>query len=89
MANVDVTLGAVQKAKQSCVAAARELQNAAKNLKEKYASAGTGWKDSKYREFGDIVSTCNEAMKAPMSQLQECHQTLSEIESIIVEYQNA
>ncbi|MBQ6980327.1 MAG: hypothetical protein IJQ07_06750 [Clostridia bacterium] len=89
MANVDVTLGAVQKAKKSCVDAAKELNAAAKNLAEKYAAAGNGWKDSKYRELGDIVKTCNDAMKSPMAQLQECHQTLAELESIIIEYQNA
>ena len=49
MADVDVTRSAVQKAMQSCVAAATEWQNATRKLKAQYDAAGSGWKDSKYK----------------------------------------
>lgn len=89
MANVDVTRAAVQKAMQSCVDAANELQNAAKKLKAQYDAAGSGWKDSKYKELGSIVTDCNAAMKDPMSQLGECYKALSELDKIIAAYESA
>lgn len=89
MANVDVTRAAVQKAMQSCVDAANELQGAARNLKKQYESAGSGWKDNKYKELGSIVTDCNEAMKEPISQLGDCYKSLSELDSIIAAYEDA
>jgi len=89
MAGVDVTRSAVQKAMSSCVAAATELQKASKNLSKQYAAAGSGWKDSKYKELGSIVSECNDAMRDPISQLGECHKTLTELDKILEAYESA
>ena len=89
MADVDVTRSAVQKAMQSCVAAATELQNATRKLKAQYDAAGSGWKDSKYKELGSIVSECTAAMKEPISQLGDCHTTLGQLDAILAEYESA
>lgn len=89
MAGVDVTRGAVQKAMSSCVAAANELQTASRNLNQQYAAAGSGWKDSKYKELGEIVRECNEAMRNPVTQLGDCYKTLSELDKILEVYENA
>ena len=84
MAGVDVTRSAVQKAMSSCVAAATELQKASRNLNQQYAAAGSGWKDSKYKELGSVVAECNAAMKDPIAQLGDCHKTLSELDNDLV-----
>ncbi|MCD8040203.1 MAG: hypothetical protein LUF82_01660 [Clostridia bacterium] len=89
MANVDVSLSAVQSAMSQCVAAATELQNAAKNLQSMYSAAGSGWKDSKYKELGAIVETCNAALKEPVSRLGDCYRKLSDLQKIIEEYMNS
>ena len=89
MANVDVTRSAVQKAMSACVAAANELQKASKNLNQQYNNAGTGWKDSKYKELGNIVAECNAAMKDPATQLGDCYKTLSDLDKILQEYEMA
>lgn len=89
MASVDVTRSAVQKAMSSCVAAATELQKASRNLNQKYAAAGSGWKDSKYKELGTIVAECNDAMKDPIAQLGDCHKTLSDLDKILEAYESA
>lgn len=88
MANVDVTIATVQSAKKSCIAAAKELSSAAKNLSSQYTKAGSGWKDSKYKELGEIINDCNNAIKAPMGQLQDCYNKLAEIEKILQEYES-
>lgn len=89
MAGVDVTRSAVQRAMSSCVAAATELQKATRNLNQKYAAAGNGWKDAKYKELGSIVAECNAAMKDPVAQLGECHKTLGELDKILEAYETA
>ena len=89
MAYVDVTRSAVQKAMSSCVAAASELKKASSNLNKQYAAAGQGWKDSKYKELGQIVDECNAAMRDPVSKLGECHKTLSELDKILEAYESA
>lgn len=89
MASVDVSRAAIQKAMQSCVQAANELQNAAKKLKSQYDAAGNGWKDSKYKELGSIVSECNDAMKDPISKLGDCYKSLNDLDKIIEEYETA
>lgn len=89
MASVDVTRAAVQRAMTSCVAGANELQKATKKLNQQYAAAGSGWKDSKYKELGSIVAECNAAMKDPVAQLGECYKTLSELDKILEAYELA
>ena len=89
MAGVDVARSVVQKAMSSCVAAATELQKASRNLNQQYAAAGAGWKDGKYRELGSRVTECNNAMKAPIAQLGDCHKTLSELDKILAAYESA
>ena len=89
MAGVDVTRGAVQKAMSSCVTVSNELQTASRKLTEQYNSAGSGWKDAKYRELGEIISECNAAIKSPVSQLADCYKSLKELDAIIAEYENA
>ena len=89
MAGVDVTRSAVQQAMSSCVAAANELQKATRNLNQQYAAAGSGWKDGKYKELGNIVAECNAAMKDPVAQLGDCYKTLSELDKILEAYESA
>lgn len=89
MADVDVTRSAVQKAMQGRVAAATELQGASRKLKQQYDAAGSGWKDSKYKELGSIVTECLEAMKTPVIQLGDCHKTLGELDKILEAYESA
>ena len=89
MANVDVTRNSVQKAMLSCVAAATELQNATRKLKQQYSAAGAGWKDSKYKELGSIITECTSAMQDPISQLGECHATLQKLDGLLAEYESA
>ncbi|MBO7196026.1 MAG: hypothetical protein J6V80_01700 [Clostridia bacterium] len=89
MASVDVTRDAVKKAMSSCKAAAEELRSASQNLSSNYANAGSGWKDSKYKELGEIVNECNNAIKDPVKQLGECYKTLQELDGILQEYEEA
>ena len=89
MANVNVTRTAVNRASHACVDAATELRNASKEMLRKYVAAGSGWSDAKYKEVGEIVNQCNEAMKAPISQLSSCYQTLQTLSRIIEIYENA
>ena len=89
MANVDVSKAAIQTAMKSCVSAAKELQEAAKNLKTQYDAAGSGWKDAKYKELGSIVTECNVALRNPISQLEDCYKVLDELYKIIGIYETA
>ena len=86
--NVNVNKGAVSKAMTSCVQGAQEIKSAISNLKNSYAAAGSGWKDSKYKELGEIVEECISALAGPMAQLSDCYSTLEELLAIIEEYES-
>lgn len=85
MANVDSA--AIQKAMQLCQQSITELQQASKGVESKYAQAGSGWKDSKYQQLGGIIGECVSALRAPISQLGECMNVLSQLAAAIGEYE--
>ena len=87
MANADVSRRAVQEAMKDCVSVAKELQEAHKSLNTYYSSAGSGWADSKYREIGEIVKECMNAIKKPVAELNDCFKTLKQLDSILAEYE--
>lgn len=89
MANVNVTRTAVNRASHACVNAATALKSASKDMLRTYEEAGSGWSDAKYKEVGEIVKQCNEAMKAPISQLSSCYKTLETLSKIIEIYEEA
>lgn len=91
MANsgVSVSQAAVETAMKSCTNVAQELRNAIQNLKSKYNQAGSSWKDSKYKELGDIISSCCSALAQPIEQLGDCYKSLQRLSKVISEYEGA
>ena len=55
---------------------------------QKYDSLGSGWNDEKYRELGQIVHNCSNALKQPISELQRCEVFLQQLLKIISEYES-
>lgn len=89
MADISVTRSAVAKAMSSCVSAATEIQKALKQIKQNYDTAGQGWKDSKYKEFGKVVNDCNAALGAPLAKLADCYKTLEQMDEVLEMYETA
>ena len=85
MANVDS--GAVQRAMKLCQQSISELEQASKGVESKYQQAGSGWRDSKYQQLGGIIGECVSALRAPIGQLSECINVLSQIAAAISEYE--
>lgn len=52
-----------------------------------YENLGGEWNDEKYRELGQIVHRCAEAMRQPISELKRCETFLIQLSRIIAEYE--
>ena len=84
MANVDSA--AIQKSMQLSQQSIGELQSASRGIETKYQQAGSTWRDSKYQQLGGIIGECVSALRAPIDQLGECMNVLSQIADAIIEY---
>ena len=87
MANAAVTGEALGKASKLCQQSIQSLSKASQNLQQKYAAAGSGWKDSKYSQLGGIISECRSALGQPVEQLNDCIATLQDLMSHVSEYE--
>jgi len=86
MSNALVGIDSVKSAQTICNGAISDLQNAASKLQQRYQQAGAEWKDKKYEQLGGIVNECVGAMKGPIPEMQNCMNTLREIERLLTEY---
>ena len=88
MASVSVSLADVEHAERMCMGAIGALNDAAKKLDDRYNAAGQSWRDNKYKQLGDVVNDCTNAMRSPIDELFECVQKLREIEKRLAEYES-
>lgn len=68
---------------QVCKTCIHELKYAARELQKNYQNAGSGWKDENYAKLGEIVEECIEALKRPVSDIEDSMSTLNEMIKII------
>ena len=87
MAKVAVEKKAVLGAISLCEYSVDCFQTAAKRMKQDYMEAGATWQDAKYIQLGDIVEQCDQALYAPIRELEECIEKLREMEKIMEEYE--
>lgn len=88
MANAAVTGDAISKSISLCQKAIESVNKASQKLQQKYTSAGSGWKDSKYAQLGGVVTECRGALEEPVGQLQDCIATLQDLMSAVGEYED-
>ncbi|MBQ7642924.1 MAG: hypothetical protein IJS67_03380 [Clostridia bacterium] len=88
MSEVSVELNAVTTALNNCRSAQSEIKNATAKMLRQYDEAGKGWKDKKYRELGQIVDKCRNALEKPFSDLQKCEVFLTKLQKSIKEYES-
>lgn len=69
-----------------CKTCIHELTSASRTLKRDYQSAGSGWKDQQYARLGGIVEECCSALQKPISELEDCMQSLDKLLSAVVAY---
>jgi len=87
MANAAVTSEAIGKASKLCQQSIQSLNKASQNLQQKYAAAGSGWKDNKYAQLGSIISECRSALGQPIEQLNGCIASLQDLGIAVSEYE--
>lgn len=69
-----------------CKTCIHELTSASRTLKRDYQSAGSGWKDQQYARLGGIVEECCSALQKPISELEDCKQSLDKLLSAVAAY---
>ena len=87
MAKVSVEKKAVIGAISLCEYSVDCFQTASKHLKQNYMDAGATWKDSKYVQLGHIVDQCEQALRTPIKELEECVEQLQQMYRIMEEYE--
>ena len=87
MPGVSVELAAVAGAISLCNQSIQAFNKASADLKRKYQSAGSSWKDSKYQQLGGIVNDCTTALNKPIQELEDCVKKLTELQKAISEYE--
>lgn len=90
MANgVSVESAAIQGGIGCCKTAIHELQAASSGLKKSYQQAGSGgWKDQKYAALGGIVEECCSALTKPVSELEDCINSLQGLLAAVQDYES-
>jgi prefoldin subunit 5 len=88
MANAAVTAEAISKSVQLCQRSIQSLSSASQKLQQKYAAAGSGWKDSKYAQLGNIITECQNALKQPIEQLNGSIASLQDLSAAVSEYES-
>ena len=88
MSEISVELNAVSSVIKKCKTIQSGLKAEAASMVQKYDSLGSGWNDEKYRELGQIVHSCSNALKQPISELQRCEAFLQQLLKIISEYES-
>ena len=76
--NVSVDEKAIAGRMRVCQMSVEKLEGAISQLKRDYEKAGSsGWRDSKYEQLGELVNSCINALKKPISELNECNEKLN------------
>ena len=88
MGEVSVESNAVSNAIKQCQAIQTGLKCETAKMLRQYETLGSGWNDEKYRELGQIVHKCSDALKQPLSELQKCEAFLARLHNIISEYES-
>jgi hypothetical protein len=88
LANVSISIAAIQQAENICQTAIGELYSSSQKLKSRFQEAGEYWSDEKYKQLGVIIDDCSSAMKPPIDELFACIVKLQEIEKAFVEYES-
>lgn len=71
-----------------CDVCVSSLTQASSSLNSGYQSAGSGWQDAKYRELGQIVNECCQALTKPISDLNGCKASLAQLLRAVQEYES-
>ena len=88
MANVSVEKEAVRRAIAICERSIQQYRDTLTRLKTSYVSAGTEWRDEKYKELGALLSECTGAFRQPLKELEESKEKLGELLKAMEEYED-
>lgn len=87
MANAAVTSQALSNASKLCQQSIQALEKASQGLQQKYAAAGSGWKDGKYAQLGQVIAECRNALGQPVSQLSDSISTIQQLLARVQEFE--
>lgn len=87
MGKVSVEKKAVLGAISLCEYSIECFQMAAKRLTQDYVAAGEMWKDSKYMQLGQMIEQCDQALRGPITELEDCMEKLRQMSHILEEYE--
>lgn len=88
MATVSVEKSVVEKSIVLCDRTIQQYRQIAAYLDRQYLAAGNGWNDAKYRQLGNVVHGCTNALTRPLAELEECLGRLREFLKTIERYEN-
>lgn len=88
MGEISVKSNIVSKAIKQCRIIQTCLKCEATKMLRQYENLGCDWNDEKYRDLGQIVHKCSNALNQPLSELQRCEVFLNQLYKIISEYEN-
>lgn len=88
MANASVEKEAVKRSIALCERSIQQYKDMLNRLKTSYVSAGTEWRDAKYRELGELLNECTGAFRLPLKELEESKAKLGELLKAMEEYEN-
>ena len=88
MANMSVSMAAIQQAENICQTVIGELNSSSQKLNVRYREAGERWRDDKYKQLGAIIDDCTRSMKSPIDELFDCIAKLKELEKALIEYES-
>lgn len=84
MANV--SMDAIQQARNICLSVISELNSSSEKLKRRHQGVKGAWGDDKHKQLGVIIDGCSQAMRSPINELFDCIGKLDELEKAITEY---
>lgn len=85
---VSVEQAAIRGGIGCCQTSIRELESAARELRQSYQQAGRGgWRDQKYAALGGIVDECCGALTRPLGELEDCMKKLNDLLRAVAEYE--
>ena len=87
MGFVNADSSAILEAWQSITNAASSVEAAKKSISQKYKQLGNDWNDKKYRELGDVVRDCTQALNSILRILQQAEKPVSLLISSLQEYE--
>ena len=88
MSKVNTSKAMLDNASSLCKRALDMLFQTQKSLQSNYTKAEDDWEDSKYLQLGEIIQECNISFKKNTQDINNCLNTLKNLEQCLQDYEN-